>query len=241
MDSTNCIFIFIINELHLGVDYVILLAAGSGSRLGSEIPKQFLMLAHQPIIKYSVDTFLKALDQPHFILVLSEAYLETPLSHWQIDNIQQRCTIVKGGETRFHSVKNALNAICDVKATDLVFIHDTARPFVSVDLVLRCKEHATQYQSAIPSIAVKDSLRLQTENGSIPIERNNLLAMQTPQTFSLPLIKDAYNTIDWQEHITDDAMVYELHGHAVKLVIGDELNFKITTPLDLKLARTFVS
>ena len=145
-------------------------------------------------------------------------------------------TLVEGGETRFFSVRNGLKYL---DAPGLVAIHDGVRPFVSIDTIKRCFESALKYGNAIPVISPADSLRLVTDQGSIPVNRQNVKQIQTPQVFDTELIRKAYLQ-EYLPEFTDDATVLEKTGEKINLVEGNRENIKITNPEDLFFAETLL-
>ena len=147
-------------------------------------------------------------------------------------------TIVIGGDERFYSVKNGLAAITDAEA--LVAIHDGVRPLVSTETIARCFLNAESSGSAIPCVNVSDSVRVTDSDGNRPIDRSTIRLIQTPQTFRLSLLADAYS-IAFTPQITDDASVVELTGRMVALVEGNRENIKITNPEDLFIAQAIMS
>ena len=212
--------------------YVIIVAGGSGKRMGAEIPKQFLELAGRPVLMHTIERFKSFSDAIEIITVLPE----NQLRHW-LDlqkkysfNVLQ--TLVKGGSTRFLSVKNGLKF---VTAPGLVAIHDGVRPFVSNDTIKRCFETAEELGNAVPTISPTESLRILTDKGSIPINRHNVKQIQTPQVFNSGLIKKAYLQ-EYRPEFTDDATVLENMGEKVNLIEGNRENIKITNPEDLLIS-----
>jgi 2-C-methyl-D-erythritol 4-phosphate cytidylyltransferase len=143
--------------------------------------------------------------------------------------------VVAGGETRWHSVKNALNTISDTDGIDVIAVHDGVRPMVTTDLIDRIFDAARHDGAAIPVVMVNDSVRQVTGNISHALDRSSLRAVQTPQAFDARLLLDAYSQ-PYQPTFTDDASVVECAGHNVTLVEGDPRNLKITRPMDLALA-----
>lgn len=203
----------------------------------SSLPKQFIPLDGKPVILHSFDAF-KAYDpEMQFILVLfkglEHAWQEILSSH----KYNLKHTLVEGGEERFHSVKNGLDALGD--QVDVVAIHDAVRPLVSKDTIARCFESATKKGSAIPTIPVVDTIRRTTPDGNFSIPRHELEAVQTPQCFKANLIKEAYNTA-YRESFTDDASVLESTGREIHRVSGNRTNIKITTQEDLLIAKAFL-
>lgn len=217
----------------------IIVAGGSGQRMGTDLPKQFLTIHGKPLFMYSIDAFINALDGIDIILVLPLAYHDFAKemiieSGYNTASIK----IVSGGQTRFDSVKNGLNEIVD---DTIVFIHDAVRCLVSSDLINRCYLGCIENGSAIPVIPVRDSIRkLKTDGSSELVSRDNLRIVQTPQVFLGKEIKNAFNA-DYNPSFTDEASVMEYAGHNVFLVDGEESNIKITYPDDLFFAEWKIS
>lgn len=214
--------------------YAIIVAGGLGRRMGSVLPKQFLLLKHKPVLYYTIKAFLEAYDDIHIILVLPEEY--TDLGREIIDAYfdYRRVQITAGGETRFHSVQNGLRL---VQAEGIVFVHDAVRCLVSTDLIHRCYEQALQIGSAVPVVRTKDSVRLLNEelNDNEVLDRTKVVLVQTPQTFHSRILRPAFE-IDYKERFTDEATVVEAFGLKISLVEGEDTNLKITRPVDLLIA-----
>ncbi len=212
--------------------YVVIVAGGSGSRMNSAIPKQFLLLKGKPVLYYSISTFLKAYDNITVILVLPAEHIaageEIVATYFSESGIQ----LTTGGHTRFHSVQNGLQL---VEKDSIVLVHDAVRCMISTDLVHRCVESALEHGSAVPVISSKDSVRILTENGNEAIERNQVKLVQTPQAFNSNILLPAFKTI-FNEKFTDEATVVEAYGQKVQLVQGEDSNIKITMPVDLLIA-----
>jgi 2-C-methyl-D-erythritol 4-phosphate cytidylyltransferase len=145
--------------------------------------------------------------------------------------------VIPGGETRFHSVKNGLDALPDEPA--LVFVHDAARCLVTPELIRSCGNIAKEKGSAIPVADVHDSLRMMTSTGNQPLERQQVKAVQTPQTFTLEILKKAFLQ-SYQPEFTDEATVAEAAGFHIELVPGEASNIKVTTPFDLAVAERVI-
>ena len=210
----------------------IIVAGGSGTRFGAELPKQFLNLKGQPILMRTIQAFGNGFD---VIVTLPEG---------QIDLWQELCRqhkfavphrVVPGGETRWHSVKNALDSIGDVGGVDVIAVHDGVRPMVTAEIISRTLEAARRDGAAIPVVALNDSVRQVDGDNSHALDRSSLRAVQTPQAFDARLLVDAYQQ-PYEPTFTDDASVVEKFGHHVTLVEGDPMNLKITRPMDLALA-----
>ncbi len=216
--------------------YALIVAGGSGERMKSEIPKQFIEIAGKPILMHTIERFLEFDGSIEIITVLPE----NQLRFWS--DLQRKYsftiphTLVKGGKTRFESVRNGLGFTDE---PGLVAIHDGVRPFVSIDTIKRCFETAEKYGNAIPVISPSDSLRIETENGSMPVDRTRIKLIQTPQVFRTDLIMYAYRQ-DYLPEFTDDAIVLERTGAKINLVEGNRENIKITTPEDLLVARSLI-
>jgi len=218
--------------------YVIIVAGGSGSRMKSDIPKQFLLLNELPVLMHTI----KAFHQADFTLSIIVVLPEQQLSYWQKLSLKYDFTIphqiVIGGRTRFHSVWNGLQSI---KSTSgVVAIHDGVRPLVSSKVILKTFELAVSKGSAVVAVPMKESVRTVEENGANShLDRSKLWTIQTPQTFKLAVLKEAYSQ-GYQDFFTDDASVFEAFGEVVNLVEGDYGNIKITTPEDLIFAKAML-
>ena len=219
--------------------YAVIVAGGFGTRMGNAVPKQFLLLNNKPVIYYPINVFLKAYDVMQIILVLPEQFMNAGKEIVDQYFDHDRIHLTAGGETRFHSVKNGLRL---VKEESFVFVHDSVRCLVTVDLVQRCYENCLRTGTAIPVVVAKDSVRLLSEDGttSEPLERNKVLMVQTPQCFHSQILLPAYN-VDYKARFTDEATVVEAFGLKVSLVEGEERNIKITEPRDLSIAETFLN
>lgn len=214
--------------------YAIIVAGGIGKRMGSALPKQFLMLNHKPVLYYTIKAFLDAYADIRIILVLPEEY--TDLGREIIDAYfdYHRIQITSGGETRFHSVQNGLRM---VDGDGIVFVHDAVRCLITTELIHRCYEHALQMGSAVPVVRAKDSVRLLNEeqNDNEVLDRTKVVLVQTPQTFHSRILRPAFE-IDYKERFTDEATVVEAFGLKISLVEGEDDNLKITRPVDLLIA-----
>jgi len=217
--------------------YAVIVAGGTGSRMNNILPKQFLLLHGKPVLYYTINSFLKAYDDMHIILVLPEAHIAAGQEIIDAFFDYDRIEITIGGRTRFHSVQNGLQL---VKEDGIVFVHDAVRCLVSVALIHRCYNAAVEHGSAIPVTDSKDSLRLLTRDGNEALERTAVKLVQTPQTFHSRILLPAYQ-IDYKDKFTDEATVVEAFGLKVHLVTGDENNFKITRQVDLALAEHILS
>lgn len=216
--------------------YVVLVAGGKGMRMGNAMPKQFLPLAGIPVLAHAAKAFTEALPDAHIILVLPPDQLSYAQIVLRGLVSPPDMEIVSGGETRFHSVQNGLNAI---HGDGIVFVHDGARPLVSEALIVRCLAQAIEKGSAIPAVPVTDSMRIIDEDDSSPVSRDNLRIIQTPQTFRTEIIMPAFSQ-PYKPEFTDEATVVEANGTAVFLVEGDRRNIKVTTPEDMVIAEALM-
>jgi 2-C-methyl-D-erythritol 4-phosphate cytidylyltransferase len=212
--------------------YVVIVAGGSGKRMGAEIPKQFLELAGRPVLMHTIERFKSFNNAIEIITVLPENQLLFWIDLQKKHSFSVPHTLVKGGKNRFFSVRSGLKF---VNVPGLVAIHDGVRPFVSIDTIKRCFETAEKLGNAIPTISPTDSLRIITEKGSLPVNRFNVKQIQTPQVFNAELIKNAYLQ-DYCTEFTDDATVIEKSGETINLIEGNRENIKITNPEDLLIS-----
>ena len=219
--------------------HVIIVAGGKGLRMGGDIPKQFIPVKNKPVLMRTIDAFYTFDPQIDIILVLpvdQQAYWKELCAEYRFT---RNYRLTNGGETRFHSVKNGLDLIDDVSAGALVAVHDGVRPFVSQSVIAGCFSEAAVKNAVIPVVEVVETVRQLTEQGSKTVDRNAYKLVQTPQVFSLPLLKEAYSR-EYTPFFTDDASVVEAMGHSVALVPGNRENIKITTPFDLQVANVLV-
>ena len=212
---------------------VIIVAGGKGLRVGGDIPKQFQPIGGKPMLMRTIEAFYNFDYRMRIVVVLPEQFRDFWSELCEKHKFDITHTIVNGGETRFHSVKNGLSEISE---DEIVGIHDAARPFVSKEVIGRCYREAFDFRCGIiPVIEEKNSVRILTGYESKPFDRDRIRLVQTPQVFPADLLKNAYET-PYREEFTDDASVAEDDGIQIKLVEGDEKNIKITTPFDLELA-----
>lgn len=227
----------------------IVLAAGRGTRMHSDIPKQYLLVREKPVLYYSLKTFQDSFVD-RIILVTSESDVEYCRQNIVVQYGFDKVTrIVAGGKERYHSVYEGIKAAGDC---DYIYIHDGARPFVTESMLERAYECVSKYDACVIGMPVKDTIKIADEDGfaaSTP-RRDLVWSVQTPQVFSFSLIKDAYSALIKDEkrilqggvRITDDAMVVETFtDKKVKLVEGSYENIKITTPEDLSIAESFAA
>lgn len=212
--------------------YAVIVAGGSGLRMNSHIPKQFLLIKNKPLLFYAIDVFLKAYDDMEMILVLPEEHISKGQEIVDAWFDSSRISICPGGRTRFHSVQNGLSLINE---ESIIFVHDGVRCLVTKDLIVRCYNQTMKSGSAIPVVTSKDSIRLLTEEGHVVVDRNKVMLVQTPQTFHSKILLNAFK-IDYKDKFTDEATVVEAFGIKVNLIEGEESNIKITTPGDIFIA-----
>ena len=206
--------------------------------MNSDIPKQFMEIHGKPLIIHTIETFFHSGEMFEIIVSINEHYLDT----WE--NIRKNFLPEKsiitamGGPTRFHSVKNGLTCISDDDS--IVAIHDAVRPLVSSDVIRQAVKTAMAYGNAIPVIPINDSVRKKEGTFNEVVDRNILVAIQTPQCFQTSLIKDAYRQ-NYDERFLDDAIVLENTGKIIRLIEGNPENIKITRPMDLLIAKSLLS
>ena len=217
--------------------YAIIVAGGSGSRMRSEVPKQFLSLKGIPVLVHTLQAFQSA-GEISVILVLPESQIHVWMDIVARENFTFPHRIIAGGPTRFHSVKNGLAAIQNENA--LIAVHDGVRPLITPATIRRCFEEAIEFGSAITSVPLKDSIRRTDYDGSsFQIDREKFRLVQTPQVFRADWMRKAFEN-DYQFYFTDCASVLEYAGFKVHLTEGDYQNIKITTPEDLIVAEALL-
>lgn len=224
----------------------IVLAAGQGKRMQSKVPKQYMTLQGYPVLYHALRAFQQSfVDEIILVAGADEiSYCQKEIvDRYNFNKVKK---VVSGGKERFHSVYEGLKS-CE--NTDYVLIHDGARPLVTEEIMARTLAAAREYGAAVAAMPVKDTIKIADEQGFVADtpSRSSLWMMQTPQTFSCPLIQKAYRILMEQEKnghpvsVTDDAMVLEqISGGRIRLVEGSYENIKITTPSDLKIAEIFL-
>jgi 2-C-methyl-D-erythritol 4-phosphate cytidylyltransferase len=217
--------------------YAIIVAGGTGNRMQSSSPKQFLLLEGKPILMHTLQAFHACILNPEIILVLNIHHQHTWEELCLRHDFKIPHRVVKGGDERFHSVKNGLVGI---KGQAVVAIHDAVRPLVSPELILSCFQKAEENGNAVVGITPTDSVRrLISEVQTEALDRNKLVLIQTPQTFRIEQLKKAYLQ-PFRNEFTDDASVVERAGYAVHVIPGERENIKITYKEDLILASLFL-
>ena len=224
--------------------YLIVMAAGSGTRMGVDMPKQFIELEGKAILRRTIEVFQEACPDINVVTVLPEAHIGYWRNYCIEHNFVCPQVIVKGGITRFHSVKNAL---AKVPEGALVAVHDGVRPLVSVALVRRMFDACETVEALIPVIPCVDTMKVLEKKGdelvSVPgagVDRSVLFGAQTPQVFHSEILKDAY-MLPYDTAFTDDASVVEKNGKNLSYTMGERFNIKITTQDDLILAKAIIS
>lgn len=216
---------------------VIIVAGGSGRRMGGSLPKQFMMLGNEPILARSINRIHDALPAAEIVVVLPKDHIEL----WK--NIAARFEVAEhkiacGGEERFHSVLNGLQALSE--EVEYIGIHDAVRPLVSKRLIIKLMLEAEKNAAVIPIVAPPDSYRKVEGELSHIIDRSTLRIVQTPQIFQASVLRKAYEQ-EFSPAFTDDASVVEMAGHKITLVEGERENIKITTPVDMTIAEAIIA
>jgi 2-C-methyl-D-erythritol 4-phosphate cytidylyltransferase len=216
----------------------VIVAGGSGTRMGNATPKQFLLLAGKQVLAHTVEAFLNAYEDMRVILVVPKADMAQVQDQANVRGWTGRVVLAEGGNTRFQSVKNGLNFISDPA---IVFVHDGVRCLVSTDLIHRCYLQAVEKGSAIPVVASSDSVRMRTKDSHKVVNREDICLVQTPQTFRSELLLPAFSNASEEARFTDEATVVEAAGITVDLIEGEYTNIKITRPADLILAEAYLA
>ena len=209
----------------------IIVAGGTGQRMGSVVPKQFLEIEGKSILLHTIDQFVNAFDDISLVVVLPEGYIEEGKKLLK-NRTKNPIQFIAGGETRFQSVKNGLTA---VKEKSIVFVHDAVRCLLTPAVVQRCYQQAVENGSAIPAVSSTDTVRIMENEKHHLFDREKVMLIQTPQTFQSEIILAAFDQV-YQPNFTDEANVVEASGQPVFLVDGEFENIKITRPLDLAIA-----
>ena len=213
----------------------IIVAGGSGKRMGTSTPKQFLPLGDWCILMHSIQAFAQHSAVKDIVCVLPHSEIDA----WQLlctkHNFSTPHTVVAGGKERFHSVLNGLNAA----QSSHVAIHDGVRPFVSQSTLNNCFKTLKVYPAVVPVINSKESVRLIEEKTNKALKREDVRLAQTPQCFEKKSLLKAFD-VGYHTFFTDDASVFEHHGGEITLVEGNEENIKITTPMDLAIAQNIL-
>lgn len=214
--------------------YAIIVAGGSGTRMGAPLPKQFLLLNGKPVMMHTIEAFHQSAACPNIIVVIHPDFHDYWKDLCTNFNFAIPHQLVGGGETRFHSVKNGLDAIVDNDEA-IVAVHDAVRPLTSASIIEESFRLAALYGNAITAVKSRDSIRQQTGGVSKSLRRDEIYLVQTPQTFKLAQLKKAYQQ-SFDEGFTDDASVAEAAGYKIYLAEGSHQNIKITFPEDIAIA-----
>lgn len=217
--------------------YAVIVAAGSGTRMGGAMPKQFLPVNDKPVLYYTLQTFLNAFADIKIILVLPVDYIDLGQEIIETYFDKDKIKLTVGGDTRFQSVKNGLQLVED---DSIIFVHDGVRCLLTENLIHRCYAEAVQSGTAIPVVVSKDSVRIVNGEDNDTVDRSKVMLVQTPQTFHSKILLPAFQ-IDYKEKFTDEATVVEAYGIKVTLVEGEENNIKITSPVDLLIAERILT
>jgi len=212
--------------------YAIIVGGGSGTRMNTPVPKQFMLLDDKPILMHSIYKFADAYPEIEIIVVLRPDQMD----FWKQLCIEHKFlvphSLTAGGETRFHSVKNGLALVTE---EGIVGVHDSARPLVSIKTIQTAFKTTEMYGNAVPAIPVTDSIRQIDSGLSIAVDRTKYCATQTPQCFLTGILKKAYEQ-EYKYTFTDDASIVEAFGEKIHLIDGNSDNIKVTTPKDLIIA-----
>ncbi len=216
--------------------YVLISAAGAGTRFGSPLPKQFCEMGDRPVLFHTIEAVSRALPDSQIILILSEGAIALWESLCDKHNFNSPKVVI-GGATRYDSVKNGLRAIADrVDDDDIILVHDGARPNISARLCRQLVDTARSAGSAIPVLPLTESIRvINNDGGTSAVNRSGYVSVQTPQAFKAGILTHAYMG-DYCEAFTDDASVVEAAGYDITTIPGDVANIKITRPGDIEIA-----
>ncbi len=217
--------------------FAIIVAGGSGNRMQTDIPKQFLLLNGKPVLMHTIEAFSKCVLNPQILLVLNGKHQ----NHWkelcQIYDFKIPHEVIEGGEQRFHSVSNGIKRI---QGEGIVAVHDAVRPLISTALILKAYQEAERSGNCIVGVSPTDSIRkIDAENVSTALDRSQFALIQTPQTFHTSVIRAAYEQV-FRTDFTDDASVAEAAGFKINLIEGERENIKITWPEDLEIASILI-
>jgi 2-C-methyl-D-erythritol 4-phosphate cytidylyltransferase len=226
-------FLFVVKH------YIIIVAGGTGTRMQSDLPKQFMAIKHKPVIIHTILQFIKTLPDSSIIVSIHREWKKHLIQILAEFKLNDKVKIVFGGETRFHSVKNGLNLVPNEDSV-LVGIHDAARPMVSSNTIVEAMQMAIDKGNGIPVMEVNESLRILENGQNKYIDRSIIRSVQTPQCFQAKLIKSAFEQA-YDPQFTDDASVVEKIGSTIYLTKGNPENIKITWPSDILFANAFIT
>jgi 2-C-methyl-D-erythritol 4-phosphate cytidylyltransferase len=216
---------------------IVIVAGGTGTRMGSNIPKQFLKLNGIPILVRTIQTFHNFDPKAKILVVMHPE----SINHWMALAKEFNTpfhTVVEGGKERFFSVKNGLNHI--EENIQYIAVHDAVRPLVSKQTLDNCFNALEHHGAVVPTIPINDSIRFVTKDKNESADRTKFKRVQTPQCFHAELLRKAYN-VEYNDLFTDDASVVEANGHSVYLVDGNLENIKITSPIDMLVGESLIT
>ncbi|HSE42766.1 MAG TPA: 2-C-methyl-D-erythritol 4-phosphate cytidylyltransferase [Acidobacteriota bacterium] len=224
------------------MNFLIIAAGGKGVRFQSDTPKQLLLLKGRTVLAWTLQSFLKSREVDEIIVAYPQdedhGVYEEILKQEKVS----RYRLVKGGDTRYRSVRNAFDSIDKANKNDLVLIHDAARPLLPLSLLKTLIETAVQKGSAVPIVPLRETIKEVTNDQIIrTIRRDNLFAAQTPQVFQYRLLKSAYSTVDEAPDLTDESILLEKAGISVAVVKGEQKNMKITEREDVELVEFYLN
>ena len=210
----------------------IIVAGGNGKRMGTAVPKQFLLLCGKPLLCRSIEPFRRFDPAMQLIVVIPQEQIEAWQALCVVHGFHLPHTVVPGGEERFHSVREGLKL---VRHDGIVAVHDGVRPLVSAALVERCFAAAEEHGAAIPVLPLNSSIREMEGSSSRAVDRSKLRLVQTPQCFRVPLLREAFGQ-PYDQAFTDEATLVERTGAPVHILTGEDRNIKVTVPMDLQVA-----
>jgi 2-C-methyl-D-erythritol 4-phosphate cytidylyltransferase len=216
--------------------FVLIVAGGSGSRMNSVVPKQFMLISGKPVLMHTIRRFYDYDPESEIIVVLPKEQIQTWNKLCDDYRFRIKHAVAEGGSVRFESVRNGLSVI---EGEGLVAIHDGVRPLVSRETINRCFETAEMKGNAVPVMPANESLRRIEGDCNKAVDRTEYVSVQTPEVFRISEIKEAYKS-DYNDTFTDDASVLEHAGFKINLVEGNKENIKITHPVDIIIAETLI-
>ncbi len=212
----------------------LIMAAGKGSRMNSDVKKQFLKLNGVPILAHTIIKFDNCNKVDMIVVVAPKDNIKYCVQLCEKYCKKTNYSVVEGGKERYNSVYNGIKFL--ENKCRYVMIHDGVRPFVAEEIITKTLSEAEKYGACIPAVRVKDTIKETDQNDMVvkTLKRSTLRAVQTPQTFKYDLIKNAYENLPSESNVTDDASVIEINGGKVKIIEGSYDNIKITTAEDLQ-------
>lgn len=216
--------------------YIIIVAGGTGTRMNSTVPKQFMELKGKPVLMHTIEKFHQTFSDIQIIVVIANQLKGEWQQLCKKHNFTFQHQLANGGATRFHSVQNGLSLVPE---NAVVGIHDAARPLVSKETILKTFDVAEKLGNASPCVPIAESIREKINEGNKAADRNKFVIIQTPQCFQSALLKKAFLQ-PYNDSFTDDASVLEAMGEKINLVEGNKENIKITTPQDLIVAEALM-